>query len=288
MVKKAGGIFGNFFGVSIEKLEDAAEQFSRAGNGFKAAKKWDMAAKSYQRSAECHVKTKDESAAATAYIECARCFIKAGDGKSGTEVLENEALPRIVDAGRLSQAAKLEAEVGEMFEAEGDYQSAINHYTQAADYHNAENAPSSAQKCLIRVAHLSAQLDPPDFEKASELFEQVGTESLSSNLLKFSAKSHFFNGFLCVLARGDAVSAENALNKAKEQDYTFEGCREAKLADDILTAFKDMDVDAFTDALYNYDQISKLDPWRTTILLKIKQQMGDGGAGGGEEGVDLT
>lgn len=29
-------------------------------------------------------------------------------------------------------------------------------------------------------------------------------------------------------------------------------------------AFKDMNSEAFTDAVYNYDQISKLDPWKTT------------------------
>jgi hypothetical protein len=29
-------------------------------------------------------------------------------------------------------------------------------------------------------------------------------------------------------------------------------------------SFKDMNSEAFTDAVYNYDQISKLDPWKTT------------------------
>ena len=32
-------------------------------------------------------------------------------------------------------------------------------------------------------------------------------------------------------------------------------------------------MDAFTDAIYNYDQISKLDPWKTSVLLKIKTAM---------------
>ena len=48
--------------------------------------------------------------------------------------------------------------------------------------------------------------------------------------------------------------------------------------------FKDMSTEAFTDAVYNYDQISKLDPWRTTILLKIKGEM----AKANGEGNDLT
>jgi hypothetical protein len=41
--------------------------------------------------------------------------------------------------------------------------------------------------------------------------------------------------------------------------------------------------------VYNYDQISKLDPWKTTVLLKVKAHIdeanggGGGGGGGGEE-----
>jgi alpha-soluble NSF attachment protein len=178
-------------------------------------------------------------------------------------MLENEALPRIVDAGRLSQAAKLHGEVAEMFEGEGQFEDAIKHYQQAADLHSAENASSSALKSVTRIAHLSAQLDPPNWEQAASNFERVGTESLNSNLLKFGAKSAFFNSVICTLARGDIVAAERDLQKYQDQDYTFPGSREAKLLEDVVAAYKDMNVEAFTDAVFNFDQISKLDPWRT-------------------------
>jgi hypothetical protein len=38
-MKKAGGLFGGLFGTSVEKLEDAADKFNRAGNSFKAAQR---------------------------------------------------------------------------------------------------------------------------------------------------------------------------------------------------------------------------------------------------------
>ncbi|RYG50072.1 hypothetical protein EON67_05930 [archaeon] len=44
------------------------------------------------------------------------------------------------------------------------------------------------------------------------------------------------------------------------------GSRECKLAEDIVQAVKDMNADAFTDAVYNFDQISKLDNWRTPYV----------------------
>ena len=348
-MKKSGGLFGGMFGGGNDKIEDAAEKFTRAANGYKAVKKCAFsregsggaspgarardphappphppprhptttagmeAGKAFRRAAECYVKIKDEHGAATAYIEAARAYIKGGDGKTGTEVLENEALPRIVDAGRLSQAAKLHGEVAELFEDEGLTPEAISHFQSAADLHYAENANSTALKSLTRIAHLSAQLDPPDLEKAAETFEKVATESLSSNLLKFGAKSAFFNAALCTLARGDVVAGEQALEKYKELDYTFPGCRECKLLEDVTQAFKDLNVEAFTDAVYNcaegggdlrlfsysppqcllthpppiVDQISKIDPWRTTLLLKIKTSIQKSGGGGGGGEVDL-
>jgi alpha-soluble NSF attachment protein len=108
------------------------------------------------------------------------------------------------------------------------------------------------------------QADPPDLSEAASIFESIGSECLSNNLLKFQSKSHFFDAILCILAKGDVVAADISLNKYKDMDYTFPGCRECKLCEDIVQAYKDMNVDAFTDAVYNYDQISKLDPWRTS------------------------
>ena len=313
------------FGGGKDRFEDAAAVFNRAGMSFKAVRKWAEAARAYKRAAECHVKVKSESEAAMAYTECARAYVKAGDGKSAkngrapgerggwrardrrrrharavppaplppaaaTEVMEHEALARLVDAGRMSQAAKLYNELAELLEAEGMADVAIANYEKASDLFVAENATSSSHKALIRVAHLCATLEPAELDKAADTFAKVAGECLSNNLLKFQAKGYFFNAFLCILARTDVVAADSALERFKEMDYTFPGSRECKLCEDVLQSFKDANADAFTDAIYNYDQISKLDPWKTTLLLKIKTAItggGDGGGAGGEGGINI-
>lgn len=48
-----------------------------------------------------------------------------------------------------------------------------------------------------------------------------------------------------------------------------------------MQAYKDLNLDAFTDALYNFDQISKLDPWRTQVLLAVRNNIVKSGGGGG-------
>jgi len=201
-----------------------------------------------------------------------------------TAILEREALPRIVESGHMSQAAKLHNEIAELLEGEDLVAAAIENYEKAADMFTAENAMSSAHKCLAKVARLSVRLEPPNYDRTAAVFEQIGSECLGNNLLKFQAKNYFFDAMLAILAKGDVVAAELALGKFNDMDYTFPGSRESKLCGDLVQAYKDINVDAFVDAIYNYDQISKLEPGRTNLLLRVKTAMG-GGAGGAGDGA---
>lgn len=175
-------------------------------------------------------------------------------------------MPRLVDAGRMGQAAKLYNEIADLLEAEGLTEQAIVNFEKAADMFSAENTATAAQKCMIKIGHLCASKDAPEFARAAEIFTRVATESMSNPLLKFQARGLLFEAFLCTLAQADVVAADAALSRSKDIDYTFPGSRECKLCEDILQAFKDMNGDAFTDAVFNYDQISKLDPWKTKCV----------------------
>jgi len=45
----------------------------------------------------------------------------------------------------------------------------------------------------------------------------------------------------------------------------------------LITACDEQNVDSFTDAVRDYDSISRLDQWYTTIMLRIKKSIeGDG------------
>ena len=49
----------------------------------------------------------------------------------------------------------------------------------------------------------------------------------------------------------------------------------------LLAAIEEQNADAFSEAVKEYDSISRLDKWYTTILLRIKKGIE------GEEGMDL-
>lgn len=81
------------------------------------------------------------------------------------------------------------------------------------------------------------------------------------------------------------------LDRYKEMDYTFGSSRECKLLEDLTNDVEAMNVDEFTEHVFDYDNISPLDPWKTTyvcklifmcrMLLRVKKQLG--GVGDDEE-----
>lgn len=41
----------------------------------------------------------------------------------------------------------------------------------------------------------------------------------------------------------------------------------------MFQAYESFNGDAFADAVYQYDTISKIEPWKITILLKVKESI---------------
>jgi len=45
------------------------------------------------------------------------------------------------------------------------------------------------------------------------------------------------------------------------------------LLQNLVGACEEEDADAFTDAIKDYDSISRLDQWTTTMLLRVKKRI---------------
>ncbi|XP_023237666.1 alpha-soluble NSF attachment protein-like [Centruroides sculpturatus] len=103
---------------------------------------------------------------------------------------------------------------------------------------------------------------------------RVGTASLSNTLLKYSAKEYFFCASLCHMCV-DLLNAEHAIKKYEEMNPSFADSRECKFVKTLLGKMEEQDIDGFTDAIKEYDSISRLDQWYTNILLRIKKSIVD-------------
>ena len=61
----------------------------------------------------------------------------------------------------------------------------------------------------------------------------------------------------------------------------FEDSREFKLVTKLIEAHDNNSPDGFAEAIAEYDKITRIDEWLTTILLRIKKTISS--AGGSEE-----
>lgn len=109
-----------------------------------------------------------------------------------------------------------------------------------------------------------------DYYKAIEQFEKVAQQSINNNLMKYSVKDYFLKAGICHLASGDNVAAQRALERYVDMDPQFASQREYLLLSDLTAAVEAKDQDLFTDKLFQYDQVSKLDKWKTTLLVRVK------------------
>ncbi|XP_030634250.1 N-ethylmaleimide-sensitive factor attachment protein, beta a isoform X3 [Chanos chanos] len=209
------------------------------------------------------------------YARAANMFKMA---KNWTEAINcfNAAIDIYTDMGRFTIAAKHHMTIAEVYESElVDIEKAIAHYEQAADYYKGEESNSSANKCLLKVGFYSAQLE--QYQKAIEIFEQVATSTMDNPLLKYNAKEYFFKASLCHFIV-DELNAKLAIEKYEGMFPAFSDSRECKLLKKLLEAHEEQNSDAFTEAVKEFDSISRLDQWQTTMLLRIKKTIqGDSG-----------
>ncbi|XP_073652174.1 alpha-soluble NSF attachment protein isoform X5 [Tursiops truncatus] len=267
--------------LQLQSKHDAATCFVDAGNAFKKADPQeainclmraieiytDMAVVVLTRRRHCCWGPRVSGAAEDPASGTRRGVVELGRGTQ--DALRPEgSFPRLTQ-GRFTIAAKHHISIAEIYETElVDIEKAIAHYEQSADYYKGEESNSSANKCLLKVAGYAAQLE--QYQKAIDIYEQVGTNAMDSPLLKYSAKDYFFKAALCHFCI-DMLNAKLAVQKYEELFPAFSDSRECKLMKKLLDAHEEQNVDSYTEAVKEYDAISRLDQWLTTMLLRIKK-----------------
>ncbi|XAR65998.1 hypothetical protein NMG60_11012033 [Bertholletia excelsa] len=258
------GLFGS-------KYEDAADLYDKAGNAFKLGKAWDQAGATYVKLANCHLKLDSKHEAAGAYADAAHCYKKTNT-KESIACLD-QAVNLFLEIGRLNMSARYYKEIAELYEADQNLEQAIVYYERAADLFQSEETTTSANQCRQKIAQFAAQLE--QYQKAIEIYEDIARQSLNSNLLKYGVKGHLLNAGICQLCKGkgDTVAINNALEKYQDLDPTFSGSREYRLLAELADAIDQEDVAKFTAAVKEFDSMTPLDAWKTTLLLRVKEAL---------------
>lgn len=266
-----GGFMSSVFGGGSSKLDEAVELYQRAANLFKMAKKWGSAGNAFVQAATINLQAENRHGAATSFLDAANCFKKV-DGNEAVNCL-SKACDIHTEMGKFSMAAKHHISIAEIFESDlNDIEKSIFHYQKAADYYTGEESTSHANKCLLKVAEFASQKE--HYDKAIQIYEQIAVKNSENQLLKHSAREYFFKALCCRLI-SDAIGTEASMKRYVEQYPAFQDSREYKLIGQLVAAIEESNIDTYTEAVGQYDKISRLDTWTTTMLLRAKKGLGE-------------
>lgn len=97
-------------------------------------------------------------------------------------------------------------------------------------------------------------------------------------------QSYLLNAGICALCHYDTEGVKNMLERFEDIDATFTDTREQQLLSELVQAYEQGNAEKFTAAVQEYDSMTKLDSWKTTLLLKAKKRV----AASELEGEDFT
>ncbi|KZT29482.1 vesicular-fusion protein SEC17 [Neolentinus lepideus HHB14362 ss-1] len=271
--KKANSSTG-WFSSSSTKWEEAGDLYQQAANAFKIDKLFKEAGDAHAREAECREHCKEGSEAANAWWNAAKAY-KRVNPELAIQAL-SQTITHLTKGGRFRQAADREKEIAQIYLQElNDLRRACDSFERAGEWYQQEDATATANACLKDAADLHADLE--EYPAAITRYEQVADHSLTSQLTRFSVKEYWLRASLCALAMGDSISAKRNMTRYGQLDTTFTSTREARFINALIEAMDAGDEEAFTAAVVDFDQVMRLDNWKTGILLKIKRKLQDEG-----------
>jgi len=207
---------------------------------------------------------------ANTLTECFKVYRK-DDPQAAARVL-TQAIQHYTSSGNFRRAASHQQNLAEVYEVEiGDQKSALQAYDLAAQWYESDNAEALANKAYLKVADLAALEE--EYPTAIQKYEGVAKSSINNNLMKWSVKDYFLKAGICHLAAGDIVATKRALEEYAQLDNTWVGTRENMLLTDLVASVEQGDQDGFAEKLFHFDQLSKLDKWKTTLLLRVKNNI---------------
>eukprot|EP00043_Microstomoeca_roanoka_P018016 m.190198 g.190198 ORF g.190198 m.190198 type:complete len:292 (-) comp16753_c1_seq3:1730-2605(-) len=264
------GFLSSLFSDPHRRAEEAAELYKDAAIQFKIAKLYKESGDAYRQAAAQFLKCELPHEAASVYIDAASSLKK----ESIEESLECSELAAetYLNMGRFSMAAKQYKSIGETYESQSsDLDAAIENYEKAVEAYESDDAQTTADKIKLKLAELYARKDR--FEEAFTAFEEVVSRMTDNKLLMYGSKEYYLKAGICRLCGGDAIAARRAAEGYITAFPQFQDTREQKLLFGVLDAKDENDVEKFTQAVREFDEIQKLDAWTTTMLLKIKKSM---------------
>lgn len=252
-------------------FEVAAEEYGKAANVYKVNKHWEDAANMYMKVAELNEKLGKQYDVYQALANVATCQKHYGPHMDLVATLQ-KVVSLCIETARLDKAAKHQAEIATILENNHRMDDAIVAYRAAADlYQTQEHCTHSANQMLIGVANLTSLQG--NYTEGAEIFERVAQQHLNKRMMPYYARTYLFQALLCYMALGDIVAVKIKFGMYRDIDPSFEHSREAKFVDTLINACERWSTQEFAQACRDYNMVSPLDSWKTSLLLVAKNRL---------------
>ncbi|KAH6610202.1 vesicular-fusion sec17 [Trichoderma cornu-damae] len=263
----------SLFGGSDEKFWDAARLFKEAAQAYERQGQNIQAGKTHERAAEVREKSlKELTDAADSYVEASDAYRK-DDPEAAIRCREKAffLIQQSTSESKQTRMSRVKEVLGQIYEHDlKDLKRAREAYKEAA-----ERLPKArelnANKLWTQYADLAA-LDE-DYYVAIETYDRIIGSMLGNGTMKWSLSTYCFKAGICNLATGDLVGTRRAIESYRQKDGEFSSQYKYKLIEDLCNAIEAHSQDQFTEILFQFDRTSRLEPWMTAILVKVKNSI---------------
>ncbi|KAF9335298.1 hypothetical protein BGZ91_010540 [Linnemannia elongata] len=297
------GLFGQWFVLSeLQEVSEKDGPTIGGGSGGRAG-----SGNMYEGQAEAHKQNaiqakgkRDYHGAARAYVEAAKSYEKSGSDFNtmeaagayedafkaynmvqqtgpGIKCLENAArLFRKNERGG-SRAAKIYTQLGDLMKTQ-DMQKAVEMYRESAELFKSEG-DGRALQATIKLTELLCMLQ--QFQQAYNHYnDTIIPETMSQEILKFTARDHIVNAILAHLGatNADWIMLASDLTRFEEMCPDFRGSAGCKALQALANAEWERDPQAFQEACQAMNRLRTggMPDWQVGLLLAEKKKLEGG------------
>jgi hypothetical protein len=113
------------------------------------------------------------------------------------------------------------------------------------------------------------------YSKAAEIYELIGKLNSESLSLKWSCSRLFLKAIFSYILNGDDVYSKRKFDDIETSYPIVTDNRDFILAKNVLYTYLERNIERFTEYVYEYDQITRLDDFYVGILNSIKKSMSE-------------
>ena len=254
------------------KIDAAINCYTTAGILYKKAEKWVESGGAFRRSAKLNVDIGQREKAAILYANAANSFKQCSPEVAEDCYLRSAMI--YTDLDRFIMAANLHKAIAEMYENFDvvPREKVIEHYYIAAVDYSTDDSRAMADNCWAKLAAHRALLG--EHHIAAGIYEQNGfscNESKSS-ARRDMAKEYLFRAGLCYLCV-NKINTQDIIDSYEGNFPGFQDSREGKFLSTIVSCVREKNSGAFEEAMEQYDNSSRLEPWHRCVLQVIKEKI---------------